>query len=138
MTQTAPPSHTLTDVIYQSNLVEQEMCGPCCDGYHICDATSVCRPTPARDAAFCVPSNATQRHHCGVSILMNQDVSCESCDEPSPAAELYEAQFSEQQYEPQFTSSRRRLLMVEKWAAAPSNAMFCQQDQNCKVRCKLS
>ena len=125
--QTLPPSHTLTGVIYQSNLVEQETCGPCCDGYHICDSSSVCRPTASRDEAYCVPSNVTEATYCGTTVLMSQSVSCESCDQPSPAAQLYEAQFSQVQY------SRRHLLTTSNFAAAPSSVGFCRWDWQCRV-----
>ena len=125
--QSLPPSHTLTGVIYQSNLVEQDTCGPCCDGYHICDSSSVCRPTVSRDEAFCVPSNVTKTNYCGTSVLMSQTVSCESCDQPSPAAQLYEAQFSQPQL------SRRHLLTTSSFAAAPSAGGFCRWDWQCKV-----
>ena len=126
--QALPPSHTLTEIVYQASLVEQESCGQCCDGYHVCGASDTCRPTPSRDGSFCVPNNATSRNYCGVSVLMNQEVSCESCDEPSPAAVLYESLFDE----PESASSRRRLLTTS-FAAAPSSGGFCYNSNHCKV-----
>lgn len=128
--QALPPSHTLTEVVYQANLVEQESCGQCCDGYHVCGASDTCRPTPSRDGSFCVPNNATSRNYCGVSVLMNQEVSCESCDEPSPAAVLYESLFNEPEFE---SASSRRRLLTTSFAAAPSSGGFCYNNNHCKV-----
>lgn len=87
--QTLPPSYTLANVIYQANLVTQETCGPCCDGYHVCEADSVCRPTSG-PRAVCVPATATKTDMCGTSVDMAQQVACEICGAPSPAAKLFE------------------------------------------------
>lgn len=129
--QALAPSHTLTNVVYQSNLVEQETCGQCCEGYHVCGVSDVCRPTSARESSYCVPSNATTHDYCGVPLLMKQKTFCESCTEASPAAEAFEAQFN---VAPEISSSRRRLLSTG-WAATPSNAPSCSKDVPCKV-CK--
>ena len=113
-------------MIYQSSLVEQETCGPCCDGSFICGASSVCRPTASREQAFCVPSNVTKADYCGANVLLDQTVACESCDGPSPDAELFQSQF-------RFT--RRRLNW---WAPSPSqwHPGPCTQNWNCQVRCR--
>lgn len=87
--QTLPPSYTLANVIYQANLVTQETCGHCCDGYHVCDAGSVCRPTSGPHAV-CVPATATKTNMCGTSVDTAQQVACEICGAPSPAAKLFE------------------------------------------------
>ncbi|KAL0029721.1 hypothetical protein WJX79_004502 [Trebouxia sp. C0005] len=126
--QALAPSHTLTNVVYQSNLVEQETCGQCCEGYHVCGVSDVCRPTSARESSYCVPSNATTHDYCGVPLLMKQKTFCESCTEASPAAEAFEAQFN---VAPEISSSRRRLLSTG-WAATPSNAPSCSKDVPCK------
>ena len=127
--QALVPSHTLTNVVYQSNLVEQETCGQCCEGYHVCGVSDVCRPISTREASYCVPSNATTHDYCGVPVLMKQKTFCESCTEASPAAEAFEAQFN---VAPEISSSRRRLLSTS-WAATPSNAPSCSKDVPCKV-----
>lgn len=127
--QALAPSHTLTNVVYQSNLVEQETCGQCCEGYHVCGVSDVCRPISTREASYCVPSNATTHDYCGVPVLMKQKTFCESCTEASPAAEAFEAQFN---VAPQISSSRRRLLSTS-WAGTPSNAPSCSKDVPCKV-----
>ena len=86
-------------MVYQSGLVPQEKCGACYDGYHFCEGDTVCRRPAANASAagsrggICVPSNTTGSA-CGQLINMTDKLQHESCDKPTPAAELYEQQHS--------------------------------------------
>ena len=89
--QTLQLSFTLTDVMYQAGLTVQSDCGTCCDGRHICDAFSVCRPRKNGVHGVCVPEDAKDSSVCSDNVHMKEVLRCESCDKPSPAAQLFES-----------------------------------------------
>ena len=91
MSQTLQASYTLTDVMYQAGLTVQPDCGTCCDGKHVCDAFSVCRPKKDGTGGVCVPEDAKATPICSAEFHMKELLRCESCDKTSPAAQLFEA-----------------------------------------------
>ena len=95
--QMLPASYKLAEVIYQHGLVSGQSCTPCCDGLHVCDSSSACRPTSTMKGlsktsaprGLCVPLSATNKDICGTSVVLDESISCESCDSPSSTAQNY-------------------------------------------------
>ena len=100
--QNFAPSFNLTEVIYQANLTIQATDKPCCDGLHLCDAFSTCRPTtgfkkPSKltlPKAVCIASTARHDTTSMYHLDMKHKVLCETCDKLSPAARAVQNQNS--------------------------------------------